>query len=192
MYVIASRLCEHSNIVRFKKRAAKTLQHGHTYGDILMLYGTINTHEWFPFYNWHELCFRNKLLEFSSIYCLLVKYAIWISNINELLPHSYSCRYATSCTGGPRSGNHLILGNAWKYSDMKFFNISRKGLGRPDLFPYSCGDVLYDVPPTHVDKFILLHAGYLFLSYLICQLKIAFFEFCWLYTTSYTKYAHEI
>ena len=45
VHVIASRVCKHSNVERFEKRAAKTpqLEDGHTYGDILMLYGMINT-----------------------------------------------------------------------------------------------------------------------------------------------------
>ena len=46
-YVIAALLCEHSNLVRIKKRVAKTLQHGYRYGDILMLYDIITTYEWF-------------------------------------------------------------------------------------------------------------------------------------------------
>ena len=43
--------------------------------------------------------------------------------------------------------------HAKQNSDMKFINISRYDLGRTDLFPDFCGDGLYDVPPTHVDKF---------------------------------------
>ena len=123
--VIVSRLCEHSNVVRFEKCAAKTLQQGHEYGDILTLYAMISTYEWFPCYNWHESCSSNKSLEFSSIYCFLVKYAICISNMNELLPSPLLCWYATSGAGGLRSGNQLIMGNALQYSDMKFINISR-------------------------------------------------------------------
>ena len=44
VYVIASRLCEHFNVVKFEKRPSKTLQHGDKYGDIPMLYGMINTY----------------------------------------------------------------------------------------------------------------------------------------------------
>ena len=80
--------------------------------------------------------------------------------MNELLPHPLLCWYATSGAGGLRSGNQLILGNAKQYSDMKFLNISRYDLGRTDLFPDFCGDSLNDVPPTHVDKFLLLNSGY--------------------------------
>ena len=40
-------LCEHSNLVRFEKRAAKTLQHVYRYGDIGMLYDIITTYECF-------------------------------------------------------------------------------------------------------------------------------------------------
>ena len=84
VYVIASRLCEHLNVVKFEKRAAKTPQHGHRYGNILILYDTINTYECFFCYNWHELCSSNKSLYFSIIYCFLVKYAIkyqtWMSS----------------------------------------------------------------------------------------------------------------
>ena len=84
VYVIESRLCEHSNVVKFEKRAAKTPQHGHRYGNIFMLYDTINTYKCFFCYNWHELCSSNKLLNFSIICCFLVKYAInyqtWMSS----------------------------------------------------------------------------------------------------------------
>ena len=73
VYVIASRLCEHSKLARFEKRAAKTPQCGLRCGKILMLYDIINTYEWFFCYNWHELCSSNKLLDFSIIYCF--KYA---------------------------------------------------------------------------------------------------------------------
>ena len=66
-----------------------------------------------------------KLLDFSIIFCFLVKYAIWISNMNELLPHPLLCWYATSGAGGLRSGNQLILGDAQQYSDIKFLDILR-------------------------------------------------------------------
>ena len=162
VYVIASRLCEHSNLVRSEKRAAKTLQHVYRYGDILMLYDIITAYEWFFCYNWHKLCSNNKLVDFSSTYYFLVKYAIWISNMNEHLPHPLLCWYATSGAGGLRSENQLILDNAMQYSDVKFLNISRYGLGRTDLFPDLCGYGLYDVPPTHVDTFLLSNSGYSF------------------------------
>ena len=59
-------------------------QHEHRYGNILMLYDTINTYKCFFCYNWHELCSSNKLLDFSIICCFLVKYAIkyqtWMSS----------------------------------------------------------------------------------------------------------------
>ena len=71
VYVTTSRLCGHWSLVRFEKRAVKTLQHVHRYGD--MLYDIINTHEWIFCYNWHELYSSNKLLDFSSIYCFLFK-----------------------------------------------------------------------------------------------------------------------
>ena len=88
-----------------------------------MLYDIINTYEWFFCYNWHTLCSSNKLLDFSITFCFLVKYAIWISNMNELLPHPLLCWYATNGAGGLRSGNQLILGDAQQYSDIKFLDI---------------------------------------------------------------------
>ena len=74
------------DIWRFQKRAAKTPYHGHRYGNSLTLHNKINTHELFFCYNWNELCSSNKSLNSSIIYCFLVKYAIQISNRNELLP----------------------------------------------------------------------------------------------------------
>ena len=47
VYVIPSRLYEHSTLVRLEMCAAKALQHGHRYGDILMLYDIISTFELF-------------------------------------------------------------------------------------------------------------------------------------------------
>ena len=98
--------------------------------------------------------------------------------MNELLPHLLLCWYATSGAGGLSSGNQLILGNAKQYNDMKCLQISRYGLRRTDLFPDFCGDILYDVPPTHVDKFLLSNSGYSFVSLPIGQLNIQFFELC--------------
>ena len=43
VYVTAPCLCEHSNLVRFDKRVAKTPRHGLRFGNILMLYNIINT-----------------------------------------------------------------------------------------------------------------------------------------------------
>ena len=77
VYVTASRLCEHSNSVRFEKRAVGTPQHGLRYVNILMLHDIINTNEWFFCYNWHGFCSSNKLLDSSIMYCFLVKYAIY-------------------------------------------------------------------------------------------------------------------
>ena len=52
---------------------------------------------------------------------------------------------------------------------------------RPHLFPDFCSNVLYDVPPSHVDKFCLLHSGYSSLSQLVSQLNITiFFNFAYL------------
>ena len=103
VYVIASRLCEYSTPVRFEKRAAKTPQQGHKYGDILLLYDMINMDEWFISCNWHELCSYNELLDLSNIYRFLVKYAILISTMNELLPHLLLCWYAYSYRVMPSS-----------------------------------------------------------------------------------------
>ena len=124
-YVTESRLCEHSNSVRFEKRTVGTPQHGLRYGNILMLNNIINTNEWFFCYNWHEFCSSNKLSGSSIVYCFLVKYAIWISNMKELLPHPLLCWYATSGAGELRSGNQLILSNAQQHSAIKFLNILR-------------------------------------------------------------------
>ena len=123
VYVAASRLCEHSNSVRFEKSAVGTPQHGLRYGNILMLHDIIITNEWFFGYNWHEFCSSNKLSDSSIIYCFLVKYAIWISNMKELLPHPLLCWYATSDAGELRNGNQLILSNAQQHSAIKFLNI---------------------------------------------------------------------
>ena len=62
--------------------------------------------------------------------------------MNELLPHPLSCWNAESGAGRLRGGNQLIRGNAKEYSDMKFLNILRYGLGRTDFFPDFCHDVL--------------------------------------------------
>ena len=118
VYVIASCLWEHSNLVRFEKRLAKTPQRVFKYGSILMLCDKINTYEWFFCSNWYELCSSTKLLDFTFIYCFLVKYAIQISNMNELLSHPRLCWYATS-------GNQLIMGNAQQHSDINFLNTMR-------------------------------------------------------------------
>ena len=38
-------------------------------------HGLIHIYEYFPCSNWHELCSRNKSLNFSNTYCFLAKYA---------------------------------------------------------------------------------------------------------------------
>ena len=96
VYLTAARLCEHSSLVMFENRSAKTLQHWHRYGDIIMLCDIKTTYEWYFWYNWHELCSSNKLFDFSRLYYFWAKCAIWISNMNELLPHPLLCWYATS------------------------------------------------------------------------------------------------
>ena len=111
VYVIAPRRCEHSTLVRFEKRVAKSLPQGYRYGDSLMLYDIINTYEWFFCYNWHKLYSSSKFSDFSNIYHFLIKYAIKIWNMNELLPHPLLCWYATNGAHGLRSGNQLLLGN---------------------------------------------------------------------------------
>ena len=85
VYVIVSRLCKHSNVIKFEKRAAKTPQHGHRYGNILRLYDTINTYKCCFFcYNWHELCSSSQSSDFSIICSFMVKCAIkyqtWMSS----------------------------------------------------------------------------------------------------------------
>ena len=47
---------------------------------------------------------------------------------------------------------------------MNFLDISRKGHGIIDFVPDFLGNVLCDVPATHVDKFLLLHSGYSIVS----------------------------
>ena len=60
------------------------------------------------------------------------------------------------------------------------------------LFFRFWGDVLYDIVQTHMDKILLSQSGYLFVSQIICQLNITFFELCWLKTITDTKLTHEI
>ena len=124
VYVIASGLCEHSNLVRFEKRAAETPQHGHRYGNILMLYGIINTYGWLSCYEWHELCFSNKgvrlfhhILFSGQIHYLNIKHE-WA------LTPPLLCWYATSGAGGLRSGNKLILCKA-KALTIQWYEISQ-------------------------------------------------------------------
>ena len=118
----------------------------------------------------------------------LVKYAIWISNVNEPLPLPLLYWYATSGAGGLRSGNQLILGNAKQYNDMKFHHNSRYGLGRTDLFPDFCGDVLYDVPGTHVDKFIFFQTLDILFFFISAHLSIKHHSFRNLLTLNNYRY----
>ena len=46
MYDIPPGLGEHPNLVRFEKRAVKTLQHGQIYGDVFLFHEMTNTYEW--------------------------------------------------------------------------------------------------------------------------------------------------
>ena len=68
----------------WKTRCQNATTRIYIYGNILILYDTINTYECFFCYNWHELSSSNKVLDFSIIYCFLVKYATkyqtWMSS----------------------------------------------------------------------------------------------------------------
>ena len=86
-FFIASRLCEHSTLVRFEKRAAEPLQRGHRYGDILMVYDIINA---FPTYTvfWSNTPFKYQTWKSS--------YPIhWYADVQRVVP-----------------ADQLILGNA--------------------------------------------------------------------------------
>ena len=60
---------------------------------------------------------------------------------------------------------------------MEFLHKSRYGLGRTDLFPDVLDDALYDVPATHVDKFLLSNSGYSFYISLSVNLTSHFSNF---------------
>ena len=54
-----------------------------------------------------------------------------------------------------------------------FHDISRYGHNRIDLPPYFCSDGLYDVPPSHLDTFILSLSGYSFVSRVFISAKLS-------------------
>ena len=122
VYVIASRLCEHSNVVKFEKRAAKTPQHGHRYGNIIILYDTINTYEYRFCYNWLELCSSNKLLDFSITYCFLVKYAIkYQTSMSSYLTPCYAdMQRAVPSDPGAGTSSYWVMPS---YTAIKHFSI---------------------------------------------------------------------
>ena len=89
--VTASRLCEHSNLVRFEKPAAKTPQHGLRYGTILVLYDIINTYERFFCYNWDIRLFHHILFS-GQIRYLNIKHELALTTSPFMLICNERCR----------------------------------------------------------------------------------------------------
>ena len=123
VYVLASRLCENSNVVKFKERAVKTPQHGHRHGNILILYDTINTYGCFFCYNWHELCSSNKVFDFSIIYCFLVKYAVkyqtWTSSYPT--PCYADMQRAVQSDSGVETSSYRVIPSYTAISNFSMF-----------------------------------------------------------------------
>ena len=123
VYVLASRLCENSNVIKFKERAVKTPQHGHRHGNILILYDTINTYGCFFCYNWHELCSSNKLFDFSIIYCFLVKYAVkyqtWTSSYPT--PCYADMQRAVQSDSGVGTSSYRVIPSYTEISNFSMF-----------------------------------------------------------------------
>ena len=123
--VIATRLCKRSNLVRFEKCVAKTLQHGYRYGDIIMLHDIITTYEWFFSAIIDTNCVLVTNNDTFSAYNIFGQILCYNFKHECALTPPLLCWYATSGAGGIGSGNQLMLGNAKQCNDMKFFNISR-------------------------------------------------------------------
>ena len=116
MYIITACPCEHSNLVRFEKCSAKTPQDGHWYGNVLMN-DTLNTYEWFFFYNWHELTFPSNTVFWSNT---LFKYQTWMSS--NPIPAILICKEQCRRT---QEGEPAHISYAEQYSDMILPNILR-------------------------------------------------------------------
>ena len=95
VYVTAARMCEHSNPVRFEKRAAKTLQHGYRYCDILMLYDIITTYVCFSAIIDTNYVLVNIIRPFQHI--LFSGQIRYLNDKHEwALPYPLLCWHATS------------------------------------------------------------------------------------------------
>ena len=124
VYVTASRLCEHSNLVRFEKRAAKTPQHGLRYGNILMFYDIINTFEWFvsaiidtnvvPVTNYQT--FPSCTVFLSNT---LLKYQTWISPYP--IPFFADMQRAVPVDSGAGTSSYWVMSSYTAISNFSIF-----------------------------------------------------------------------
>ena len=70
------RLGEHPNLVRFEKRAVKTLQHGQIYGDVFLFHEMTNTYEWWSAIIDTNYIFVANYYAFPVYIVFLAKYGI--------------------------------------------------------------------------------------------------------------------
>ena len=99
MYDIPLRLGEHPNLVRFEKRAVKTLQHGQIYGDVFLFHEMTNTYEW-----WSAIIDTNYIFVanyyafpvhigfFGQIRYLNIRHERTLTSIPLMLKWSERCR----------------------------------------------------------------------------------------------------
>ena len=67
---------EHPNLVRFEKRAVKTLQHGQIYGDVFLFHEMTNTNEWWSAIIDTNYIFVANYYAFPVYIVFLAKYGI--------------------------------------------------------------------------------------------------------------------
>ena len=78
-----------SNLVRFEKRAVKTLQHGQIYGDVFLFHEMTNTYEW-----WSAIIDTNHI--FVANYYAFLVYIVFFGQIRYL-----NIRHERTLTSSP-------------------------------------------------------------------------------------------
>ena len=86
-YGTPPRLGKYSKLLMFKISTIKTLQHGHRFDGIIMLYAIINVHKWLSCCKLYARCFINKLWYFSCLYFFLSNTRFKYYPLKRLMHH---------------------------------------------------------------------------------------------------------
>ena len=198
MYDIPPRLGEHPNLVRFEKRAVKTLQHGQIYGDVFLFHEMTNTDEW-----WSALIDTNYIfvanyyafpvyIVFFFLPNTVSKYQTWTNSY--LIPSNASMQQEVPGDPGAGTSSYWVMpsNTATKISTIFRDRVITKLIyllvSAAMVFMMFCRLIWIHF----FYHFLAIRLYHEFLSQLNCHFDIAFFEHYLLQTTTAAELANEI
>ena len=195
MYDIPPRLGEHPNLVRFEKRAVKTLQHGQIYGDVFLFHEMTNTYEW-----WSAIIDTNYIfvanyyafpvyIVFGQIWYLNIRHERTLTSSPLMLKCSERCR-ETQEREPAHTGWCLVI-------QPKISTIFRDRVITELIYLFISAAMVSMVFRRLIwmhffCHFLAIRLYHEFLSQLNCHFDIAFFKHYLLQTTTAAKQANEI